>query len=255
MESIPNLVTVDLDESRRRGATADVESATSGLLDALDRAGARATFFVPRSVAESAPQLARRVVERGHEAACLTMEQPERSAPYGRPFCDELDAACSAVEQATGVRVRGHRNAALAVDYASEWTYDVLLERGLEYDSSRIPPRYVEVGYAPVPRGVHAVRRWGGTLMEIPPTTADVMATRVQLGTAATLRALPMPVWSFVVADRQARGEPLVAHLRASELGRARTVERVGRVVGRFPFTSVASALSELRRGAPIVES
>ena len=267
METTPNLVTVDLDESRDPSASADLELVADGLLEALDRSKTRATFFVPRSFAESKPQLARRFAERGHEVACLTIQQPAKSKPYCPTFSGELDATRDAIEEATGVRVRGHRNAAFAVDYESEWAYDVLVDHGFEYDSSRIPPKYVDSRFQPVPRTVHAVRRWGGTLLEVPVSTADVLSMRVQLGTAGAIRGIPLPVWSALVEGRQARGEPLVMHLRASELLRSagftrkattadrKTMERVSRFVERFPFTSVANALPELLRAAPIIES
>src|SRR5689334_10639378 len=202
MEMIPNLVTVDLDES---GARSELGAITDGLLDALDRASKRATFFVPCSVADAQAPLTRRIVERGHEVGCLTNAQPAKTKPYCASFCDELEATRAAIESATGTRVRGHRNAAFAVDYESEWTYDVLVDRGFEYDSSRIPPKFVEFGYQPVPRTVHAVRRWGGTLIEVPITTADLLALRVRLGASGTLRGWPMPVWSAIVNDRRAR--------------------------------------------------
>jgi hypothetical protein len=105
-----------------------------------------------------------------------------------------------------------------------------------------------------VPRIAHAVRRWGGTLIEVPITTTDVLAMRVRLGASGTIRGWPLPVWSAIVSDRRARGEPVVLHLRASEL-RPRTIERAGRIVSRFDCTSVASALPELYRSAPIIES
>jgi hypothetical protein len=252
METNRNLVTVDLDESR--SARSDIGAITEGLLDALDREGKRATFFVPRSVAETKASLTRRIAERGHEVACLTNAQPARTKPYCPSFSDELDATRDAIESATGRRVNGHRNAAFAVDYESKWAYDVLVDRGFEYDSSRIPPKFVEFGYQPVPRTAHAVRRWGGTLIEVPVTTADMLAMRVRLGASGTLRGWPMPVWSAIVNDRRARGESVVLHLRASEL-RATTLERVGRIVNRFDCTSVANALPELYRSAPVIET
>ena len=253
MESIPNLVTVDLCESRS-GARADVASVAEGLLDEFERGGKRATFFVPRSFAEGNAALTRRIAERGHEVACLTSVQPAKARPYCQGFCAELEATRESIESATGARVRGHRNYSFAVDYESEWTYDVLVDRGFEYDSSRIPPKHVEFGYQPVPRIAHAVRRWGGTLIEVPITTTDMLAMRVRLGASGTIRGWPMPVWSAIVSDRRERGEPVVLHLRASEL-RPRTIERAGRIVSRFDCTSVASALPELYRSAPIIES
>lgn len=267
MEPIPNLVTVDLDESRDPAA-AELDAVADGLLEALERSKTRATFFAPRSFVQAHPQLARRVVDRGHELACLTTREPARIRPYCSSFADELDATRDAIEDVTGVRVRGHRNAAFAVDYESEWAYDVLVDHGFEYDSSRIPPKYVDSRFQPIPRTAHTVRRWGGMLLEIPVSTADVLSMRVQLGTTGTIRGIPLPVWSAVVEARQARGEPLVMHLRASELRRTarfalkpsspadrRTLERVSRMVGRFPFTSVADALPQLFRSAPIIET
>ncbi|HET9426495.1 MAG TPA: polysaccharide deacetylase family protein [Gemmatimonadaceae bacterium] len=266
MSSHRNLVTVDLDATTEESA-AEAALIADGVLDALARSGTTATFFASRKIAETSPALASRISNAGHEVGCLTHSQPARSRPYSREFSHELEVTRSAIEDATGVRVRGHRNAHFAVDYASEWAYDVLVDQGFEYDSSRIPPRHVELGYQPVPRSVHAVRRWGGTLLEVPVSTTDVLAMRMRLGTTGSVRGIPLAVWGALVEARQERGEPLVMHLRASELRRQspfrrqapavdrRTLERMSGIVGRFPFTSVAKALPELLRNAQVIES
>lgn len=266
MATIPNLVTVDLDESRESAAT-ESTAIVEGLCDALGRSSTAATFFVPRSFVEGQPALVRRLADGGHEVACLTVTEPARSRPYCDSFTAELEANRAAIENTTGKRVRGHRNASFAVDYESEWMYDVLVDRGFEYDSSRVPPKYVEFGYQPIPHAAHTVRRWAGTLLEVPVSTTDILAMRVRVGTMSSVRGLPLPVWSALVQGRQSRGEPLVMHLRASELRRAsrlrsrstptdrRAMERVTRIVGRFPFTSVANALPELLRSAPMIEA
>jgi hypothetical protein len=266
MTSHQNLVTVDLDLPAGQSESAD--AVATGFLDALSRTNTTATFFVPRALAETRSELAKRLCDAGHEVGCLTTTEPAKARPYAKEFSDELTATRAAIEGATGVRVRGHRNATFAVDYQSEWAYDVLVEHGFEYDSSRMPPKYVEVGYLPVPRTTHAVRRWGGTLLEVPVSTADVLAMRVRLGTTGNLRGVPLIVWRTLIESRQASGEPLVMHLRASEmraqslLGRGvatradrRTLDRMAGITGRFQFTSVANALPDLLRSAPIIES
>jgi hypothetical protein len=262
-----NLVTVDMDESRDASAQGDLAAVANGLLETLDRTKTTATFFLSRPVVERDPEVARRLADHGHEVACLTTERPSQGKPYCAKFTSELEVTRDALEQATGRRVRGHRNASFAVNYESEWVYDVLVDRGFEYDSSRIPPRYVEFGYQPVPKAAHVLRRWGGTLLEIPVSTADVLSMRLRLGTTGNVRGLPLPLWSALVESRQARGEPMVMHLRAQELRRnagiisrgapadLKALERVSRIVGRFSFTSVANSLPDLRRNAPIIES
>ena len=256
MATTPNLVTVDLDDH--------AEAAADGLLAALDGSKTSATFFIPRAVAESNPALARRITGSGHEVGCLTKTQPAKAKPYCPSVIGELQATKLALEDATGQRVRGHRNSGFAVDHSSEWMYDVLVDHGFEYDSSRFPHRYTEPGYEPVPTTVHAVRRWSGTLLEVPVSTADIMSVRLQLGTTGSLRGLPLSVLGAVVELRQERGEPLVLHLRGSEIGarrmfagarERRTFTRVSGIVQRFPFTSVANALPDLLRSAPIIES
>jgi peptidoglycan/xylan/chitin deacetylase (PgdA/CDA1 family) len=254
MDAIPNLVTVDLDDARKR-SRGDVPATAERLLDAFANAGAKATFFAPESFAARNGAIARRIAEQGHEVACLTHQRPPKGKPYCASFTAELDAAREAIESATGVRVRGHRNVEFAVDYESEWTYDVLVERGLEFDSSRVPSRRAaEYGYQPVPRAAHAVRRWGGMLLEIPVSTTRIAAMRVRLGANGTLYGFPLVAWSALAADRQLRGESLVLRLRADELTPA-TVERAGRIAGHLQSTSVASALSQLHARAPIIDS
>jgi peptidoglycan/xylan/chitin deacetylase (PgdA/CDA1 family) len=267
MTSIPNLVTVDLDETSASAASGECTAIVEGLIDALGRSNTSATFFVPRPFVDAQPALARRLSDAGHEVACLTVAEPAKARPYCASFTAELEASRTAIEDATGKRVRGHRNASFAVDYESEWVYDVLVDRGFEYDSSRVPPKYVEFGYQPIPHAAHTVRRWAGTLLEVPVSTTDILAMRVRVGTMSSVRGLPLPVWATLVDGRRSRGESLVMHLRASELRRAsrlrsqsapanrRAIERVGRIVGKFPFTSVANALPELLRSAPMIES
>lgn len=265
MMTTPNLVTIDLDAPRNAaGMQGSVEAVTDRVLTALDGSKTPATFFVPRAVAESSPALVRKISEAGHEVACLTTISPATSRPYCATFSDELHATKVAIEDANGIRVRGHRTTGFAVDSSSEWAYDVLVDGGFEYDSSRFPLKYAEPGSPPMPKTVHAVRRWGGTLLEIPVSTTDVFAMRMQVGTTGTMRGLPLAVLAAVVEARQLRGESLVMHLTARELGARRafskaadrrTLGRVTGIVERFRFTSVANALPELLRTAPIIES
>jgi hypothetical protein len=266
MSSPLNLVTIDLDTPAVRPD--DVEVVTNAVLDGLARSNTTATFFMPRALAEGNVALGRRIVGAGHEIACLTTNEPAKLTPYAASFIDEIMQGRAAIEDATGIRVRGHRNARLAVDHHSEWTYDVLVDHGFEYDSSRFPARYTEFGSVPVPRTIHAVRRWGGTLLEIPLSTADLLKMRLRLGTTGDLRTLPLAAWNALVSSRQLRDEPLMLHLRASELRASsafarrsrmtadrKTVDRMAGLVGRFPFTSVKAALPDLLRSAPIMES
>jgi peptidoglycan/xylan/chitin deacetylase (PgdA/CDA1 family) len=76
--------------------------ATPAVLDALDQAGARATFFMVGEQVQAHPELAREVAERGHDvqAHCFDHE-PHRTLADPRA---DLDRTLAAIETTTGVR-------------------------------------------------------------------------------------------------------------------------------------------------------
>jgi peptidoglycan/xylan/chitin deacetylase (PgdA/CDA1 family) len=76
--------------------------ATPAVLDALDQAGARATFFMVGEQVQAHPELAREVAERGHDiqAHCFDHESHRTLAD---PRAD-LDRTLAAIETTTGVR-------------------------------------------------------------------------------------------------------------------------------------------------------
>src|SRR4051812_30407360 len=179
MPSLPNLITVDLDDRRPGIEPTHIEPAVDALTEALQRSSTPATFFASQSFATSRADLVRSIASAGHEIACLSTLAPVGQKPYSASFRENLLATKATIEDTTGRRARGHRIAGFALNAESEWTYDVLVDEGIEYDSSRFPTRHTDHGELPVPATVHAVQRWGGTLLEIPPTTADVLALRV----------------------------------------------------------------------------
>lgn len=102
-------------------------------LDAFDRAGMRATFWMCGRAVERTPELAREVVRRGHEAGCHGwLWRP--NADYGS-LEEEREAirrATDAIEHATGTRPTGY----FCRGSASPYTRRLLREAGYSYDSN-----------------------------------------------------------------------------------------------------------------------
>jgi peptidoglycan/xylan/chitin deacetylase (PgdA/CDA1 family) len=121
-------------------------------LEAFDRAGVRATFWMCGRAVERTPDLAREVVLRGHEAGCHGwLWRP--NADYGS-IDEERDAirrATDAIEQATGARPVGY----FCRGSPSPHTRRLLLEAGYTYDSNvlddDLPYRCPETGMLVLP--------------------------------------------------------------------------------------------------------
>ena len=76
--------------------------ATPAVLDALDAAGAKATFFMVGEQVDAHPELAREVAERGHDVQ-LHCFRHVAHAEVTDPAAD-LERAFTAIERATGAR-------------------------------------------------------------------------------------------------------------------------------------------------------
>lgn len=85
------------------------EDATLAVLDRLDEADARATFFVLGSRVEAAPDLACEIVRRGYELGLHGHHHERQDRIDPERAGDDVRIGFAAVEEHTGVRCRWYR--------------------------------------------------------------------------------------------------------------------------------------------------
>lgn len=83
--------------------------ATPAVLDALEAAGARATFFILAEQAQRHPELARRVMESGHEIALHGHGHARHDRVHPSESRADILAGFAALEDLLGVRPRWFR--------------------------------------------------------------------------------------------------------------------------------------------------
>lgn len=124
------------------------------LLGVLERAGVRATFFVPGFTARRYPDAVRRIVAAGHEVGWHNdLHEP----PYTLSEEEErsiLERGVEVLEPLTGVRPRGYRAPWWELN---ERTPELLVAAGFAFDSSLMDD---DVPYR--------LATAGGTLIELP---------------------------------------------------------------------------------------
>ena len=203
-----------IDRSEWDAIPSRVIESTRRLLDLFDQTESRATFFALGWIAERHPKLLREIVDRGHEIAChgygheLVYEiGPER-------FRSDLRRARSAIENATGVAVRGYRAPSYSITAASLWALPILIEEGFDFDSSIFPVRH--------PRyGIPEFSRWPvrlelgehGSIREFPLTTLSLGPYNLPLAGGAYLRFLPPALFRWGLARLEAAGRPAVLYV------------------------------------------
>lgn len=82
---------------------------TPVVLDELDRLGVKASFFVVGEKVAAHPDLARDIVDRGHDIANHTHSHPQMGRLGGRAIRTQLDVASLVIVDATGIESRLYR--------------------------------------------------------------------------------------------------------------------------------------------------
>ena len=164
---------------------------TERLLEILDEAGVRATFFVLGWVAERFPALVRRIHERGHELASHGYGHGLVYAGTPDDFRADLRRARQAIESAAGVRVAGYRAPSFSITRESLWAIDVLIDEGYTYDASIYPIHHDRYGIPGWTRHPHRIERAGGSIWEVPGSTVSCAGINLPVGGGGYFRMLP----------------------------------------------------------------
>lgn len=232
------------------------------LLELLERHSAHATFFTLGWIADRHPDVVRGIANAGHEIASHGWWHQPVTALTIEEFRADVRNSKRSLEDLVGAPVIGYRAPSFSIAPGSEWALDVLLEEGYCYDSSLFPVRRPGYGHPHAPVTPGWLRREGGVLLELPPTTLAIGSLRLPAAGGGYFRQFPYSVTraAFRAMERRpARGmfyihpwelDPGQPRLPVGFLtsvrhyrGLDRTRARLERLLGEFRFTSVARAL------------
>ena len=171
--------------------TKGVVGATHRLLDMLDEAGVRATFFVLGNVAEAYPELVREVARRGHELGSHTHSHDLIFRMEPAAFKADVERSLAGLQDLTGQPVLGFRAPEFSVGHLRHWCFEILAELGFRYDSSVFPLPRVRYGIPEAPRRPFAITTPSGTIQEYPLATWNLGRFRLPVAGGSYFRLLP----------------------------------------------------------------
>jgi len=227
-----------------------VVSLTEGLLEVLDAARARATFFVLGWVADRHPGLVRKIASQGHEVAChgYAHRMIQRLTPA--QFAEDVGRAKSALEDASGRAVLGYRAPTFSVTRETLWSLDVLCEAGFRYDSSIFPIVHDRYGIPDAPRFPHRRRTEGGAgITEFPLSTVQVLGWRWPVAGGGYFRLAPYAVTRAAIERLNRReGQPAIVYLHPWEMDPAPPRLPLGALARLRHSISIEDTGDKLRR-------
>jgi polysaccharide deacetylase family protein (PEP-CTERM system associated) len=239
-----------------------VEPYTRRILDRLDAAGHRATFFILGWVAERHPHLVKAIAGLGHEIASHGHGHRLVYMQNTNDFRADVHRAKRTLEDLSGVAVQGYRAPTYSIVRRSLWALDVLAEEGYRYDSSIFPIRHDRYGVPEAPRFPFALPNG---LVEFPLSTWSWAGLRLPIAGGGYFRLLPYPIVraAFGTLERSGRVgvfylhpwdldarqpvAPLSVLLRLRQtVGAAGTERKLTRLLRDFRFAPLHQVLERL---------
>ncbi len=224
------------------GLASRVVDTTQRLLDMLDYANTRATFFVLGWVAERYPALVQEIAARHHEIACHGYGHQMINRQTRQQFAEDVRRAKATIEDAAGVAVIGYRAPTFSVIRGTLWSLEVLWENGFLYDSSIFPIVHDRYGIPDAPRFPYRVpmingngsangngNAHGHAIAEFPLSTISVLGHRLPIAGGGYFRLLPYAVTRRLIQRLNAREhQPVIVYLHPWELDVHQPRMRVG---------------------------
>ncbi len=235
------------------------------VLEILDKHNAKATFFILGKVAETFPDLVKSIVSAGHEVACHSFFHRPIYRQTPEEFKTDLLRAKQVLETISGQRVAGFRAPYFSITRRSLWALPILVEAGFAYDSSLVPVRAPNYGFADGTDGFYRLNfPNGSSLLEAPPATVRVFGFKVPLG-GGYFKMFPKKPFLEKLTEHQKRNESAVFYFHPHELeelpprrelknvtfwvywkenmGRKKMPEKLEFLFSSFCFTSFKQAL------------
>ncbi len=159
------------------------------ILEMLDAAKAKCTFFYLGWMAERFQDLPKRIANLGHEIASHGYQHIRVGEQSSSEFRQDVDRTKKLLEDISGAPVYGYRAASFSIEATNDWARKVLRETGYRYSSSIYPIRHDRYSMAEAPR--FPCRGPDNGVVELPVTTVDVSGLRLPAGGGGYFRLLP----------------------------------------------------------------
>lgn len=186
------------------------------VLEELDRAGVRATFFVLGWVAERYPALVAEIAAAGHEIGSHGYAH-ERAWEIGpEAFREDVRRSVQALGAAGAGPIGAFRAPEWSINDRSPWALAILAREGFTADASMAP--LPMVGSPAFARTPHLQATEAGPIAEYPPLVADRFGQVVPLGWGWGLRMSSPASVLRGIAAMNGRGAPAVLMVHPWEL-------------------------------------
>jgi polysaccharide deacetylase family protein (PEP-CTERM system associated) len=190
---------------------------TDRILELLDDAGIRGTFFVQGRVAETFPHMVAGLVAAGHEVQSHGHSHRPLFEMDRHALREELERAKATVEDAAGTPVTAFRAQDFSILATNLWAIEALVDVGFTVDSSVFPIRGPRYGIRGWPVAPHRLSVNGASLLEAPVAVWARGPVRLPVAGGGYFRVLPRGALERAISSIGDSGRPAIVYCHPYE--------------------------------------
>lgn len=195
-----NILTFDIEEwylefeylGNRTEAYIKYNSYLNRILDMLDERNIKATFFCLGAMAREFPNEISAIAKRGHDIGCHSDKHIWLNKLSYKELLKDSRIAIDSLEQLIGKKVNSYRAPAFTIGDSNKFALEVLVECGIERDSSIFPAEHAIGGFDKFGQKEPCIIRYNGIeLKEFPICTTKILGKNIVYSGGGYFRFFP----------------------------------------------------------------
>lgn len=223
----------------------------------------KATFFCLGWIARKYPQIIKRIDREGHEVASHSSMHQLVYEQTPDEFSNDLYESLNLLEDIIGKKVVSYRAPGFSITEKCKWAFEILLDAGIENDSSIFPAERIHGGFPSYPGSTPSlIRASNGKLREFPVNVKRILGRNLVFSGGGYFRAIPYSLirsWTeasnYVMSYMHPRDldseQPVIKGLSAgrrfrSYVGLKNAEKKLSRWVTEFDFVDLRTAIKTI---------
>jgi len=227
-----NFLTFDIEEwyhanydglfiDQYKDSSTQLELNIDKIIDLCSAYNVKSTCFVLGELADSKPQIVRKLYQSGHEIASHSYAHRLVYTMSPSEFKEDLRKSCDVLEQITGEKVLGFRAPSWSVRKENlKWFYEILAEQGIIYSSSVYPAYTYLYGISDFPQEIHfpIIQEQKIKILEIPQSVIGIREKNIGFAGGFYLRFFPIWFINMAIKSKNRNEHPVFIYLHPREI-------------------------------------
>jgi len=179
-----------------------IEQNLDYILSTLSDKNLKASFFVLGWIGEKYPHLVKRISDEGHEIGSHTTNHALLFEYNKNEISKNIKNSLDKLEQIVGNKITLFRAPGFSIKESNQWVFEILIELGIEVDSSIFPTTRAHGGFENFPYSDPCIIKVNGvTLKEFPINKADIFGKEIIFSGGGYFRFFPFFIQKKLYTD------------------------------------------------------